>query len=88
MKSIELFKRKGIVKVSKTLLNSMGVELMKPFFSEFYPIQINHKHDIIEYVCVSTFFAELNEDVKLPVYDVVFHIVNGEPTIKEVKLIA
>lgn len=81
----DIFKRKGKVKINKHLMFSMGEQMLKPFFTEFYPLEITYTfNDIIEYTCISNRFESVNEIDPIPHYEIIFTIKNDLLVISKV----
>lgn len=81
---MELTKQIGKVVVFRGLLLS-DYDTLKCFYSNFYPIEINHRHDNrTEFTCMSEYFDVIEEGCEVPKYEVFFEYISGELEIKEV----
>lgn len=83
----QFFKRRGRVRVSKSLLFEYP-ETARAFFNMFFPLEITHTWDnYIEYVGLCPNFKEIKDNEPIPSYDFVFEDVCGFIIISHVEQI-
>lgn len=81
--------RRGVVRVSRALLEELDLQLLKLFYSNFFPFAIapNYETAIREdlFYCYSEYFKEVSEATIAPEYKVIFKTFEGIITIDKVE---
>ena len=73
----DLKHKKGLVKITKDLLDDMPIKVIKMLFSNFYPISIDSNFlyisNAIHFYGYSEHFEEIEEETVIPEYIITIH---------------
>lgn len=64
--------RIGTIEISNQLIEMADKNIMKAFFSEFYPVAIKEHKDSFYYLCISEHFEKVKKSNPIPRYNVSF----------------